>query len=154
VDTVGEAVNVAERVCKVVTQGVREPGRERPTVGELEAAAVVEWDRCGERNVEGQGEDKSEPRDCWTGRGARGKRGCRGERTSVPRLRGSRKGALPGMPRQAVLPRGLEGAIGLQTPEEGAHSTRCRGGGTRRHARGPGAQARAAGRAAHRARGK
>lgn len=62
VDTVGEAVTDAERVCEVVTEGVREPGREGLTVGELVAAAVAEWDRCGERDEEGQGEDELEPR--------------------------------------------------------------------------------------------
>ncbi len=31
-------------------------------MGEMVAAAVVEWNRCGDRNVEGQDEDKLEPR--------------------------------------------------------------------------------------------
>lgn len=62
VDTVGGTVADAERVCKKVSKGVREPVKERLTVGELVAAAVVERDRCGEGDEEGQGEDELEPR--------------------------------------------------------------------------------------------
>ncbi len=42
VDTVGEAVTDAERVCEVVTEELRELRGERLTAGELVAAALLE----------------------------------------------------------------------------------------------------------------